>query len=57
MTELGAFTKTSMVAQQQQKFSHHIDIVTPSFTQNESLIHESDGYADFCYMLNVLLYK
>jgi hypothetical protein len=30
-------------------FSHHIDIVTPSFTHNENSIHESDGYAD-CYM-------
>jgi hypothetical protein len=32
-----------------KNFSHHIDIVTPSVTQNENSIHESDGYAD-CYM-------
>jgi hypothetical protein len=30
-------------------FAHHIDIVTPSFTQNENSIYESESYAD-CYM-------
>jgi hypothetical protein len=33
-------------------FSRHIDIVTPSFIQNENSIHESDGYAD-CYMSSI----